>query len=286
MPEEALESAQVSDKCHPAIFKVHLRRLPRPACVLSAQSLADIREWDKVMATEDAMHGLPSVEQRINLFQDFLDAHDRSLQACWSAAVRCTEGGPAAFDFDNSCFLIELEYRADSDGNPATAYRVKDAVFIHYSDLIANMDEEVGVPKCLELTSRSINERLGDKIWGALKIYFTTVGSDYPLTKCAVDAIYKRDGELERGVCKCVWFPRLKVVTEHGLVYRERVDDSWSDLGWLQKRGRVWQWKPFNPTQLMFLGLPPDLNTPSVSDTHPFRLRHADLLSGEALVVA
>lgn len=45
------------------------------------------------------------------------------------------------------------------------------------------MDTEGGMPKCPELTSQSIYKKLQSKIWGTLKTSYTTVGSDYPLTR-------------------------------------------------------------------------------------------------------
>lgn len=74
--------------------------------------------------------------------------------------------------------------KADSDGNLATAYRVKDACFFCYSDLTVDMDTGGGVPRCLGLASQNIYKKLQGKIWGTLKTSYTTVGSDYPLTRC------------------------------------------------------------------------------------------------------
>lgn len=225
--------------------------------------MQNVRERDRESAANDVARGLPSLEVRGYLLGDFSAAHSLHFRRAWHAAVgyAIKTSPETPFDFEGTCFVVELSYRRDCKGNPALAYRVEDAYFADFAMVTYLLENGSEVADGLTTTSTVLNATLGDHRWGILKIMLTTDNptqdaNEIVISDWVVDPISKSlagDGEP-----KSRWLPMLQDITRSGLVHRHTDDTCRERIGTLVKRGSQWTWKPLKPAILNALGLPPD----------------------------
>ncbi|EPS98957.1 hypothetical protein FOMPIDRAFT_1060986 [Fomitopsis schrenkii] len=201
-----------------------------------------------------ASSNTPAAETRLQLLENFLDAHARIVQQIIPVATgHLGERGP--FDHSKEYVVIKLAYRDDCGGNPSQAYRVESAEFWpsravcerypHLRGRIEHWDALKGGP----LRARRGFLGFVHVLWVARGDDFVVWQAlpDHEMSSLQANALHQADGS--------DWLAPLRWAADNGFVYRHpRPGFPFPMMGHLKKKGAGWQWQPFSHAQLVAMG--------------------------------
>ena len=224
-------------------------------CRLSCLDMVHNRDRVRVVSSyPSASSTLSAAETRLQLLENFLDAHTRITQQLIPLATRHRgEGGP--FNHSNEYVVIKLAYRNDCGGNPSQAYRVDSAEFWpaaaaceRYPHLHGRI-EQWDALKSGEYRSRRCFLGFVHVLWVTRDDDFVVWQAlpDFEMSPRQVNALRQADGS--------DWLAPLRWAAENGFVYRHpRPGFPFPLMGYLKKKGAGWQWQPFSHAQLVAMG--------------------------------
>ncbi|KAI0949789.1 hypothetical protein AcV7_008454 [Taiwanofungus camphoratus] len=190
------------------------------------------------------MQGLPSVEERMNLLDDFIEAHRFMTQQTIGGAFR-VNGGQDNFDFAKNCLVIDLRYRVDCGGNPALAFQVEDARFQPISEVLSTCSAVRDSWEAGEALRRE-SERLGrtcvssTPFLGVLMVLWRTREFSTWIRR-----IWHRmrPAAVDGSRVDPHWLEILQDTVKHGIVFRRTSEDADWEPGQLKKVGSHWKWQ-------------------------------------------
>lgn len=184
-----------------------------------------------------AHDGLPPLKQRISLLYDWIELHRWTLDKIITDSMHVEYGGPRSFDFKRTCFVLDLAYRPECEGNPSIAYGVGKVNYEPTSELMKLESFKEG-SDANEVTFRQFDakHRLVDQHHaGTLNVIFFikdyNIAAPWPV----------RDVPPLTPPFP-MWKLGLQIFTTLGHVVRQ-IDDS-EDVyyGRMKKQGQEWCW--------------------------------------------
>lgn len=203
----------------------------------------------------------PKLSHRINLLNDFAEAHAWYLQKSVHSAIR-VNGGLKDFDYANRYVEINLRYRQDCGGNPGVAFSVKSAAV----EDVAKLQRYPGWLAAYE-SGRAQREESAKEIKSASPRFLGIVSVCYSMEDYAIFAtmqIHEHDPEFEvaaKRVPHHLWAEHLQRSIELGMVFSMAEDDVTAKPGRISLVDGVWKWAAMTEAELVGMGLPAGMST-------------------------
>lgn len=216
----------------------------RTHCAFESNVMEGTQKRDAIFWPLHRMQGLPSVEERMNLLDDFIEAHRFMTQQTIGGAFR-VNGGQDNFDFAKNCLVIDLRYCVDCGGNPALAFQVEDARFQPISEVLSTCSAVRDSWEAGEALRRE-SERLGrtcvssTPFLGVLMVLWRTREFSTWIRR-----IWHRmrPAAVDGSRVDPHWLEILQDTAKHGIVFRRTSEDIDWEPGQLKKVGSHWKWQ-------------------------------------------
>jgi hypothetical protein len=221
--------------------------------------MAMTMEKDLIREIWSCPSSLPPQKERINLLNDFKEAHARAF----GKAIHCEillRGGVDNFDFKRHYMKFDLRFRRDCGGNPGVAFSVENAEIRPLSEI----DSRPGYKASLEAgqanddASAAHFKATKQSFVGLFMVLYCMEG--YGLWQanelCHTDPTF--DAALKR-LHPELWLRELQKTVEMGMVFRKtNPDDLGQKFGRIKRVGLRWKWVQLTPQELVEIGMPAD----------------------------
>lgn len=203
---------------------------------------------------------LPKLSYRVNLLDDFTEAHAWYFEKSVYSAIR-VNGGRKNFDYANRYIKINLKYRQDCGGNPGVAFLVESAAV----ENVADFQEHPGMLAIYE-SGRAQREESAKEIRRRSARFLGIISVCYSMEDYSIFGsmqIHDHDPEFEAVVVDLVphhlWVENLQRALALGVIFSRAEGDIAAKPGRISLVDDVWKWAAMTEADLVKLGWPIDM---------------------------